>query len=192
MATIRITRKEEQITTKWAGGTTTQLYIYPETSTYSDRNFKIRVSTALVQQSPSVFTLLNDVNRVIMVLEGELTLICKGREPVILSKFDTYCFDGGIETSSTGTGKDFNLMLKGQREGSLSRFELKAASETEFKLDKGESLGFYLLNNFVSIYYNEEWIELYSGDFVFMEENSVRIRLRVKKAAEMVLVRIRN
>jgi environmental stress-induced protein Ves len=45
---VWIISRENQITDSWSGGTTTQLAIYPENSSYQQRNFLYRISTATV------------------------------------------------------------------------------------------------------------------------------------------------
>lgn len=42
----RLMTKDEYITTAWSGGKTTQMFIYPEESDFSTRNFKFRLSSA--------------------------------------------------------------------------------------------------------------------------------------------------
>ncbi len=36
-------------TTNWGGGTTSEWFIFPEASSYQERNFLIRISTATVE-----------------------------------------------------------------------------------------------------------------------------------------------
>ena len=63
----------------WSGGTTTELFIYPEGATYEDRNFKFRLSIATVESETSEFTPLAGVKRTLMLLHGELTLKHEGQ-----------------------------------------------------------------------------------------------------------------
>ena len=46
---INIKGPEEYTVSQWAGGATTQLYIYPEHADYSRRDFIFRLSSATVE-----------------------------------------------------------------------------------------------------------------------------------------------
>ena len=96
----------------WSGGTTTQLFIYPTTANYAERNFIFRLSTATVDVNRSDFTVLPDVTRYIMPLTSPFTLTHDGNPPVFLEVTKPHKFDGGAKTVCEGSGKDFNLMLK--------------------------------------------------------------------------------
>ena len=69
---MKIYPASTQKTAKWSGGLTTELFIYPEGSAYSERNFDFRLSTATVEIETSVFTPLPHVQRTLMVLELSL------------------------------------------------------------------------------------------------------------------------
>lgn len=98
----------------WSGGSTTQLYIYPENGDYAARRFALRISSATVRIPESDFTPLEGVERWIMPLTGGFTLTHPGEHPVVMKPMDTpYRFSGGIPTHCAGEATDFNLMLKG-------------------------------------------------------------------------------
>ncbi|MDO7205115.1 HutD family protein [Paraclostridium bifermentans] len=71
---IKIVKEQGQKINKWSGGITNQLYIYPENSSYENRNFKWRISSATVEAEESEFTKLPNIQRKIMVLDGGLLL----------------------------------------------------------------------------------------------------------------------
>lgn len=110
MKTINITRKNQLTTTSWSGGTTTQLAIWPEGSSYADRNFTWRVSTAWVDADTSEFTRLPGISRKLMVLDGTLLLRHEGHHEVKLEPFGRDSFMGDWHTVSHGRATDFNLM----------------------------------------------------------------------------------
>lgn len=110
---------------QWTGGTTTELFIYPEGATFEDRNFKFRLSTATIESETSTFTPLPGVKRTLMLLHGNLELQHKGYHQKKLSLLQKDIFDGGWETSSKGICIDFNLMCRGATEGSLVGFSLE-------------------------------------------------------------------
>ena len=57
MEITAISRKDAT-TSNWSGGSTTEFYIYPPQSSYSQRDFAIRISSATVDVESSEFTLL--------------------------------------------------------------------------------------------------------------------------------------
>ena len=121
---IKIIKKEQQSTSNWSGGTTTQLAIFPENSSYQDKTFSFRLSSAKVDIEESTFTKLEGVSRDIMILEGELELIHEGRYSKILKQFETDQFQGDWNTKSVGKVTDFNLMTTGSNSGFISHLNL--------------------------------------------------------------------
>lgn len=116
---VKVIAKEQQKTSTWSGGTTTQLAIYPEDGDYGSRNFIWRLSSATVEAEESVFTSLPGIDRIIMILEGEIELEHQGHYKKILGKFDQDSFSGGWTTKSIGQATDFNLMMKEGCQGKL-------------------------------------------------------------------------
>ena len=104
----------------WAGGETTELWIFPEDGDYASRNFQARISSATVNLDESDFTALPGVTRYITPLSGGFTLSHSDGRTVTMAPLDEpYRFDGGIATHCSGRATDFNLMLKGVK-GSMS------------------------------------------------------------------------
>lgn len=95
---------------EWSGGTTTQLWIWPEGADYASRNFTWRVSSASVEAEESEFTHLPGIERCLMILDGEVTLHHEGRYEKTLGRFEQDNFSGGWHTTSHGRATDFNLM----------------------------------------------------------------------------------
>ncbi len=108
---VEIIRKEEQSTSTWSGGTTTQLAIYPKDSEYKAQNFKWRLSSACVDIEESTFTRLPGIWRHIMIIDGEMSLQHEGYHSALLKPYEQDSFSGGWTTKSVGRAKDFNLML---------------------------------------------------------------------------------
>ncbi len=97
---------------RWSGGITTQLYIYPKDGDYQKRNFKFRISIATTELMESTFTKLEGVKRIISILEGKMELSHKNRYDITLMPYEIDRFIGDWDTTSKGKVKDFNLMLK--------------------------------------------------------------------------------
>ncbi len=101
-------------TSCWSGGTTTELYLYPEGGSYASREFLFRISSATVDLEESDFTALPGVERYITPLSGGFTLTHPDATPVVLGPLaPPYRFWGDIPTHCVGKATDFNLMLQG-------------------------------------------------------------------------------
>lgn len=113
MRILHLTEKDYQVGL-WSGGSTTQLFIWPEEADYAKREFTLRVSSARVDLEESDFTPLTGVTRYITPLSGGFTLTHPGAEPVVMGPLaEPYRFSGEIPTHCAGKATDFNLMLKG-------------------------------------------------------------------------------
>lgn len=121
---------------KWAGGETNELYIYPSGSSYRERNFMARISVANTYgDGKSEFTSLPGIDRFISVLEGEMTLTFEEKYTCNLKPFDIENFSGDCAAFSIGKYVDFNLMLQNCK-GELF-FE---AADREFVIDLKETV----------------------------------------------------
>lgn len=80
---IHLTEKDYAVS-RWSGGTTTQIALFPPESSYAGRDFLWRVSSAVVEDGESAFTPLPDYDRHLMLLEGSLLLRHDGGEPLPL------------------------------------------------------------------------------------------------------------
>lgn len=101
---------EHSLKTTWSGGTTSQLYIFPEDAQFSDRNFDFRISSATIDVEESSFTSLPTYNRILAILEGNLTLNHVGKPLTQLTKYEHVFFHGSWKTTSIGKVRDFNVI----------------------------------------------------------------------------------
>ena len=111
---ITLVRKKEQTVGTWAGGTTTQLAIWPPESDYRKRDFAWRLISARVDLEESVFTSLSGYHRLLMILKGSVLLVHEtsaGRREIVLNAFEQDAFEGDWKTTSRGRCVDFNLMM---------------------------------------------------------------------------------
>lgn len=121
----KLLTREDYVTTRWSGGTTTQLAIEPAEASYANRDFLWRLSSAGVEAEHSDFTSLPDYHRMISTLSGELELKVGEGDRFTLAPYQVFTFDGGIPVESWGTCTDFNLMLrKGRCQGNLQALKL--------------------------------------------------------------------
>lgn len=137
---MSVKKAEEFSTSNWSGGTTTQLYIYPEDGNYAERNFQARISSATVDVVKSEFTSLPNVKRYLMIFEGHLDLIHGVNTRVELEPYQVDEFDGGIPTVSYGKVVDFNLMLKDGADGVMETAQLKTAQQAVIEREKDYNL----------------------------------------------------
>ncbi len=185
---IDLTRKENLTTKKWSGGTTTELFIYPKSSSYEQRNFNVRISTAECSDQSSIFTELPEIQRKLMVLKGKIVLRHDDQEAVELVPYKVDSFDGGARTLSEGTCTDFNLMLKGGYDGEILHFSLRENEETNLEVNC-IICGIYILDGAVSIQDDNKEMVAYKGDFCVLSEfdNSKIILRAIDKKAEAVV-----
>ena len=110
----------------WAKGTTTELLKFPPESDFLKRDFIFRISTATVEAEESTFSDFSGLTRILMVLEGTITLIHEGRYQKHLNPYGQDTFDGSWSTRSIGKVRDFNVMFNKQARGELRAFQLQS------------------------------------------------------------------
>ena len=140
MKILHLTEKDYK-TSRWSGGTTTELFIWPQGADYGKREFSFRISSAVVELEESDFTPLTGVTRYITPLTGGFTLTHPGKPPVVMGPVDApYRFSGEEATHCVGCATDFNLMLKGtQGEMTLccGRAAIRPGFNSFYALDSG-------------------------------------------------------
>ena len=113
MRILHLTQKDYKVG-HWSGGSTTELFIWPEGADYATREFTFRVSSACVEIEESDFTPLPGVTRFITPLTGGFVLSHPDGKAVTMAPLDEpYRFSGEMPTHCVGKAADFNLMLKG-------------------------------------------------------------------------------
>lgn len=162
-------KASEQLTTNWSGGTTTQLFIYPEGSSYVNRNFLFRISTATVETEYSTFTALPGFQRVLMILKGELTITHRNQYTKHLNTFDSDTFDGGWETTAIGKVTDFNLMMAKSVNGTCKR-ESSEAKTPLSNIIQNDFYGMYWLSGKASITCKGNEQIVLPGDFISFQK----------------------
>jgi uncharacterized protein len=191
--TIEIIRKEEQKTTTWTGGTTTELAIYPKDTAYSERNFMWRLSSARVEVENSTFTSLSGIWRLIMVLEGEMALEHENQHSTFLKPFEQDSFSGEWVTKSTGKVKDFNLMLAKGCKGKLGAIKIEKEALFEINVESSNcsdefislTEAFYCVKGNIAVAINKtEIFDLNEGDLLLINMEKKSNDLYIKINAE--------
>lgn len=176
-------------TSRWSGGSTTQIAIAPAGAEYADRDFLWRVSSAVVELEQSNFTPLPDYRRLIATLEGEICLRHGDGEPLLLRPLHVHAFDGAVPTSSRGRCRDFNLMLrKGAAEGEMEAFLLQPGSIPLPEDPRGGDQLLYCAEGSLSLSDGERFCSLSAGMSLLTEAPS---SLLVTAQEEAVLLRCR-
>jgi len=126
--TVELVRRDQQQVSIWNGGTTTEIAICPKDAVCSRRDFVWRVSSARVASEESEFTSLPGIWRLIMVLEGDMTLEHEHHHSVRLQPFQQDAFAGDWTTRSRGMARDFNIMLSGACSGRMEAVSVQGQS----------------------------------------------------------------
>lgn len=139
-------------TSQWAGGSTTQLFIAPAEADYANREFDYRLSTAVVELESSDFTPLPDVDRKLMILEGEISIHHQNHHSKVMKPFDVDSFSGSWNTSSKGMCSDFNVMCKNGFSSKLFSVDISSNNDYTLNIDTDAVQCFlYIQNGNVSI-----------------------------------------
>jgi len=187
----RIHRSGNHLTSRWSGGKTTQLAIYPENCDYAKQDFIWRISSATVDVPESDFTKLPDYERILLILDGEMTLSYADGRQVNLKKFDQDTFDGGDFVKSIGKAKDFNLMYQKENKGRVKVLDLSDEVIT-IPLGGCEKYDnqfhcFYCIGERAEIAYHIENIALKKGDFLEIRSVSQKkIELKTKGHGKLI------
>ena len=150
----------------WANGTTTELVKYPTDSDFLKRDFIFRISTATVEAEESTFSDFSGLTRILMILEGSMTLIHEGRYQKDLNPYDQDTFDGSWSTRSIGKVRDFNVMFNEQAEGELRAFQLQSEQTEILEISQKRIILFVHTGQYCI---GEQFLE--TGSVLDIEEN---------------------
>jgi environmental stress-induced protein Ves len=165
---FKIHHFQDAVTSTWSGGKTTELFIYPENSLFSERNFDFRISSATIDVENSDFTSLPAHNRLLAILEGKLEIIHEGKYSKVLQQFEIDEFHGSWKTSSIGKVRDFNVIYSDDFKIQFSHQIIKE----DFKLTKqGSFLFILILNESIEI----EGFEFKKYDLIQLEKDSINL-----------------
>lgn len=174
--TIKILNEEDYIRSKWSGGTTEQIYIYPEASSIGELNFEYRISSAKVDIEESDFTKMLGYNRIIMSLDNEIELNHWGEEGEIedirLKPYKEHRFLGEYKTTCKGSCQDFNFIYRDGYEGELSVIK----NNEKIKLSPEYNYLFYSLVDNVKILLDKESIVLRKNESALIQGRKTSLK----------------
>ena len=164
----KIIDKEEFIVTKWTGGETAQLFIYPEDAVFSEKSFLWRVSSATFTSTESKFSDFTGYQRYILPLEGELALSHEGLYNRELDKYEVEYFDGAWTTFSKNSldCRDYNFIV---RNGNLAKMQILSRG-CEYFLKESEIVTIFSMDDFViSLEDSDERIDVNAFSLLILE-----------------------
>lgn len=177
---MKIIQTHALTSTKWSGGTTTELFIHPEGSSFAQGNYQLRISLATVEQEKTVFTSLPDTQRTLMVLKGKQLLQHRGHHTADLSALQQDTFSGNWTTDCRGLSTNFNIMTQGEINATVETQNFN--TETPLQLEMTDTLYFLYLTRG----------ELEMNTITISAEEAIAItsptKLTVKKDTQLVLV----
>lgn len=190
---FNLTKKSELKIAAWAGGTTTQLAIFPESAEYQKFNFDFRISYATVEVEESTFTFMPGVTRHLMILDGNLEIDHIDRYNKQLNKFDIDTFSGEWPTKAKGKVTDFNLMTRGSAKGKLESMILSKGVKQGFLTDESYSyVGLYLYKGGLNLTQGNSDIILEQGDFIlFKSPSNLNVFIQANEASEVILANVK-
>jgi environmental stress-induced protein Ves len=189
---FELLHKNDYKTITWSGGTSTQLYIFPKTSSYEKRDFTFRISTATVEQEESTFTVLPATERALMILEGEMEINHQGKYATRLKKHQVHYFQGEWISIGKGQARDFNLMTKNNAKGELEALIMNKDHQMSLT-PNCDALGIFLQKGKLNIQQDlGANYSMHSGDFMMLlSESNTCIKLTCEGASEIILAKIK-
>lgn len=160
----RVFKKRDVIPTLWDGGKTYEYVVYPLGSSYSDRNFLFRISSASIDKIPSNFTRFKNYQRFLVMLDNNLKVIRNGLEEYY-SERDVFAFDSEDSIVSFSLGNDFNLMIQKNIKSVQVVFLEKSISLSH-------SLLFFFSKSDTLLKINDSLLELAVDDLLVIENNN--------------------
>lgn len=185
---IKLTKHNQQITTNWSGGTTTELFIYPEGANYASRDFLFRISTATVQTETSTFTDLTGFNRILMLLNGNLTVTHNQTQTHQLTPFAPHFFDGGWQTHAQGLVTDFNVIFRPEVNANIEVLKLDTNQQITIT-NNGNLLFIYVIDGSIELKNNQEQWHLKEKDSVSTDQTQFSINSKTASTVIQVTVR---
>lgn len=173
-------KAENTVTSTWSGGTTTEVYIYPQGADYKKRDFKFRLSMAVAHDEYSTYTELEGVKRYLISLKNTAVITHEGRYSVVLAPFgDVDCFMGDWKTTAQGAIHDFNLMLAN---GAMGSMEVVREKEQQLQPEYSH-IAFYFTEDAKAVICEREY-SLHAGDALIISD--IRESGKIKLLCENV------
>ena len=113
-----VKRKQCQKITRWAGGRTRQLAIYPQDAQGAEAfDFVFEITSSTTDIKESEYTIYESYNRTLMIISGESALTLEDGDSHSLSPYEQCTFDGALKVLSRGRAVDYEMTLRKGRSG---------------------------------------------------------------------------
>lgn len=178
MLNIHVIKKEMLQAAIWDGGKTYEYFIYPPSSTYVQRDFLFRISSATIEKVPSHFTRFENYHRFLVMIDNSLELVRNGKKERY-KKHEIFTFNSNDEIVSSSLGNDFNLMVsneKLQTKVEILKGNLKTSHQFIFC---------FALTNMI-FYMDNEVTSLNKGDLILIQ-NLQRNLTNIKTTEKCIL-----
>ncbi len=143
--TVRLKSKKDCFAHSWSGGSTEEVLLLPEGSTWQNKDFKIRVSSAVCFGGSSLFTDFSGFTRHISPRKGTLQMEHvreSGQKDLVrLEPYEIDVFQGSWKTTSEGSYEDFNLLTDADYSGKVQA--VRKPAEFRFDPKKQYLAGFF-------------------------------------------------
>lgn len=182
----KIIMKEEFITTKWDGGETTQLAIYPEDAIFSCKDFLWRVSSATFTSTQSKFSDFSGYQRYILPLNGRLSVYHNGLYSRELDKYEVEYFDGSWSTFSENTldCRDYNFIVKS---GYFAKLQILNKGD-EYLLKGSKILSVFSVKDFALNLFNKNEKKDMDGFSLLVLETDSEEKISITRADSPVII----
>ena len=184
---IELISKEENIISNWSGGSTSQLYIFPKNSTFQERNFDFRISSAIIEVEESEFTSFVGFDRLLMVLNGELEIVHENQYSKNLKQFEIDSFSGDWNTTSKGKITDFNLIVKRGFKGKLNYLIIKNEEPISKEFSNiPERIGYFVISGELKAEINNSEYNVQKGELLMIENRGDVYTVELKGDCEVI------
>lgn len=139
MTDFRIITPQEFIVHGWSGGTTSEIFLYPEGADYKDKSFEVRISSAVITIDGTPYSDFSGYTRLICPIKGSMDIHHKNHHSIKLDSFEVDRFDGSWLTQSYGQCTDFNLLFSQNWEGEMK----KVLAPAKLPLASGQYHGYF-------------------------------------------------
>lgn len=183
---IKLIKENDIKTSYWAGGESRQYYIYPQNSSYVERNFYFRISLATsTSDEEAKYTSLENITRHLIMLEGSAHLFHKNHYDILMNPYEEIdVFDGGWESWAIGKVTDFNLMLSKGAHGKMAvvqkdgDYAVGGICETCNK--QYNRTAFYCGKGKADISFSTgESVSISSGDLLLLEDINLKENIKI-------------
>lgn len=162
---FKIISKSDLLPRIWDGGKTYEYFISPADSSYSNRDFDFRISSASIEKTPSNFTRFEAYQRYLVMLDGDLKINRNGKEDNY-AQHEIFEFDSNDEIQSFSIGNDFNLMVRNGE----NPFEIKVQMLSSV-YQKSWMFVFAIAETRLKI--NQQEIKMNANDLLVLENDQI-------------------